>query len=262
MPSSPDTADRDVSSSASRACVTGAPRQAPPGGIMAYRKYYREHVRPRLYSPARHAVVHLGSALAGCAWAGTRLANVSLSEWLLVPAGLVVSSLFVHWFHRHVLHRPRFLLRRAYELHTLQHHRFFDYEHLAPDEREDLHIVLFPWFAGPALLLATVLLSHLLAPFIGSNHVYLLMLVANGYLLAYEAVHSVDHLPDNHVLLRAPMLAFLREHHRLHHDPALMGSHNFNVVLPLFDWTFGTGTRSRAREPASRAGEQQKRCDG
>lgn len=41
-------------------------------------------------------------------------------------------------------------------------------------------------------------------------------------------------------MLALPWLRRLREHHRMHHVPALMAHHNFNVALPLFDWLCGT----------------------
>ena len=180
----------------------------PPavGDVMAFRAYYREHVRPRVYSPVAHVVVHLGSGLLGCAWAASRVSNPSALELSILPAMVVLASLFVYWFHREVLHRPRALFRYAYQVHTLQHHRFFDYDHITPDERADLHITLFPWFAGPGLAAATAGLGYLIGPLAGQNATHLVMLVANGYLLSYEVIHSIGHLPDGHLLTRMPLL--------------------------------------------------------
>lgn len=59
---------------------------------------------------------------------------------------------------------------------------------------------------------------------------------------------SLDpHLPADAAMLRLPFLRALRAHHRLHHDPRHMRTKNFNVVLPLFDWLFGTLARERSR---------------
>lgn len=209
------------------------------GQVDAYRPWFREHVRPRSYSPVAHVMVHIGPAIACCVYAASRLEQVSLVEWLLVPTMLIFGSAFVYWFHRFVLHRPTGGSYFAYERHTLQHHRFFDYGHITADERDDLYIMLFPWWSGLTLSAVALLLSLALKPLVGTNVAHLVAFMATLYLLLYEAVHTVSHLPDEHVLTRLPVLSFLREHHRIHHDPALMGKHNFNVVIPLFDWLFG-----------------------
>jgi sterol desaturase/sphingolipid hydroxylase (fatty acid hydroxylase superfamily) len=46
-------------------------------------------------------------------------------------------------------------------------------------------------------------------------------------------------------LLSIPGARAAREHHRLHHDKALMGRYNFNVVFPLWDWICGTTSKGR-----------------
>lgn len=219
----------------------------PPGlgEVSAFRAYYRAHRLPTGYSRGLHLTVHLAPLAAGCVWACTRLHQVTLLQWLVVPVGVVLSSLFVYWFHRDMLHRPRRFFYYGYRNHTLQHHRFYDHAHMTPDGPSDMHITLFPAFAGPVLLATTLGLAWLLRPLIGGNLAALLVLVANGYMLTYETVHSIGHLPDGHPLSRLPVLRFLREHHRLHHDPALMGKYNFNIVLPLFDWLFGAFVRRR-----------------
>lgn len=172
-------------------------------------------------------------------YAVRQLADVTWREWLTVPVMLLLSSYFVYWFHRFVLHRPQRWAHFAYERHTLQHHRFFDYEHITPDDPSDRYVTLFPWWSGLVLCVLALLVSFGLTPVLGPNVAHLVLLMMPGYLTLYEGVHSVSHLPEGHVLTRMPVLSFLREHHRIHHDPALMGKYNFNVVIPLFDWLFG-----------------------
>jgi hypothetical protein len=208
------------------------------GQVEAYRPWFREHVRPPSYAPVAHVIAHIGPPVASCAYAVSRLERVSALQWLTVPAMLLFGSAFVYWFHRFVLHRPT-SASFAYERHTLQHHRFFDYDHITADEPKDLYIMLFPWWSGLLLSVLMLALSFALAPLAGANVAHLVMFMSTFYLLLYEAVHTVSHLPDENLLTRLPVLSFLREHHRLHHEPALMGKHNFNVVIPLFDWLFG-----------------------
>jgi hypothetical protein len=209
------------------------------GQVAAYRPWFREHVRPAGYSPLAHVLIHVGPPVASCCYAASRLDHATPLQWLTVPLMLLFGSAFVYWFHRFVLHRPTRGSSFAYQRHTLQHHRFFDYDHITADEVKDLHIMLFPWWSGLALSATMLLASLALSPLIGSNVAHLIMLMSTGYLLLYETVHTISHLPDQNVLTRLPVLSFLREHHRLHHEPALMGKHNFNIVIPLFDWLFG-----------------------
>lgn len=205
----------------------------------AYRPWFRLYGRPGRYSPVGHVVAHIGPLVVSVVYALTRLSQLTVIQWLTVPAMLLFGSYFVYWFHRFVLHRPRWWARFAYQRHTLEHHRFFDYDHITADERNDLHITLFPWWSGASLAMASYLGTLAFTPWVGPNVPHLVMLMSALYLMLYEFVHTVSHLPSTHPLTRVPVLSFLREHHRLHHDPALMGKHNFNVVIPLFDWWFG-----------------------
>ncbi|HEX7477731.1 MAG TPA: sterol desaturase family protein [Polyangiales bacterium] len=212
---------------------------ADASDVTAYRAFYRQHVRPRLYFPGGHVALHALTVLGGGGFALAHVHEVRAWQWLAVAAGPLYGSLFVYWFHRRVLHRSVAGMRFAYRKHTLQHHRFFSYEHLVPDEQSDLHAMLFPWWTGAPLLALSYGVALGLAPLLGANVAYLTMLMMVGYFGLYELVHTVSHLPDGHWLTRLPVLSALRHHHRLHHDPRLMGRHNFNVVLPVFDWLFG-----------------------
>lgn len=215
------------------------------GDVAHYRPWYRQHVRPNPYFRRAHLIVHGTPVIASCAYAASRLADVKTLEWLAVPVWLLLGSGFVYWFHRHVLHRPTRFFWFAYEKHTLQHHRFYDYEHITRDEPDDLHITLFPFWAASVLAVLSYLTSLALAPLVGENLAHLSMFMMNAYFALYELAHTTSHLPDGHLLTRLPVLRFLREHHRLHHDPALMGRYNFNVVIPLFDWLLGAMVRTR-----------------
>lgn len=228
-------------------CEHGARLPKPPGlgDVDAYRAYYRRYRQPRLYAPRLHLLVHLGPVALCAWWALSQLVNVHAIQLLIIPAGLVGASYFVFWFHRDVLHRRRRWDSYAYRHHTLEHHRFFDFDHIVPDGLDDLHITLFPWFTGAGLALIAWAQALLLGPLIGHNVAHLITAIACIYMITYEAVHTIAHLPKTHILARVPGLRFLREHHRLHHDPAMMGKYNFNIVIPLFDWISGTLIRDR-----------------
>jgi hypothetical protein len=225
--------------------VASIPPAPGLGQVELYRPWFRTYARHGWYSPVGHLIVHLGPLVLSCAYAGSRLSHVTVFEWLTVPAMLLFGSWFVYWFHREVLHRPRPWAKFAYKRHTLEHHRFFDYEHITNDSFDDLKITLFPWWAGGSLAILAYGISFALTPLLGANAAHLVMFMSTFYMALYESVHTVSHLPDGHFLTRLPVLSFLREHHRLHHDPALMGKYNFNIVIPLFDWWCGALVRTR-----------------
>ncbi len=221
---------------------------APKGSdVPAYRAWYRQNVRPKPYFRWMHAGVHQVAVIGAVGYALAQVHDLRPLQWLAVAAGPVYGSLFVYWFHRHILHRRVPGFDFAYRKHTLQHHRFFTHEYLTRDEPDDLHAMLFPWWSGIPLVALSYGTARALLPAVGANVAYLTMSVMVGYFGLYEFVHTVNHLPDGHPLTRVPVLAFLREHHRLHHDPSLMGKYNFNVVFPLFDWVFGALITKRDR---------------
>lgn len=214
----------------------------------AFRAQYRAEQIPRGYNGYAHVALSVACVLAPAAYGVSRLHDVQPLEWLTVPAMLVFGSFFVWALHKHVLHRPVPGLRHAYVIHTLQHHRFFTYEHNEPGGVRDFHIMLFPWTFGPGLAAVSLALGHYVVSGISENVGMLFSTMAVAYYGLYELVHFASHVPEGAAVLRLPFLRSLREHHRLHHDPRLMGQYNFNVVLPIFDWLLGTRTR-HARKP-------------
>jgi len=216
------------------------PDLSGPDDLERFRDFYRLRLRPRPYFPLGHVATHTASVIAGAAFALSRVHAVRPLEWLTVPVGMVAGSLFVYGFHRFVLHVPRRWSRFGYVKHALYHHRFFTPQRFGVDESGDLHVVLFPWPSGVVVLGAAYLLARGLSPVFGGNVAYLTMFVGVLYFGLYEFVHASFHARGGRWLTRVPGLAPLREHHRIHHDPALAAGGNFNVVLLLFDRVFGT----------------------
>jgi hypothetical protein len=60
-----------------------------------------------------------------------------------------------------------------------------------------------------------------------------------GY-LTYEVFHACEHLPPGNPVTRLPWIRQMRRLHELHHRRELMQERNFNIVLPLMDYLFGT----------------------
>lgn len=218
-----------------------------PGELPAtetYRADFRTQHIPAWYRGELHVAWTAAWVLGPVLYCSLQLRAVQPLELFTIPAMVVLGSWFVWSFHKHVLHRPRLGLRRAYEIHTLQHHRFYTFEHNEPGSSRDFYITLFPPSFGPGLALASYLVGHYVVSAITLNVGTLFTIVSVVYFGLYELVHFASHLPASAPILRCPFLRKLRVHHRLHHDPRLMGKHNFNVVLPLFDWVFGTLVRS------------------
>ena len=228
----------------------GSEFAAPTGSTLsddtqAYRATYRARHIPAWYRGELHAALTVACVLVPSLYCGSQLHDVRALELSTVPIMLVFGSLFVWTLHKYVLHRPMPGLRKAYVIHTLQHHRFYTYEHNEPDNRRDYYITLFPMSFGIGLALITLALGRWVVSAISLNVGLLFTLMAVTYYGLYELVHLASHLPNDAAVLRLPLLRALREHHRLHHDPRLMGKKNFNVVLPLFDWLCGTYARER-----------------
>jgi sterol desaturase/sphingolipid hydroxylase (fatty acid hydroxylase superfamily) len=59
-------------------------------------------------------------------------------------------------------------------------------------------------------------------------------------------LHLCYHAPENSWLGKLPGLAYLREHHRVHHSQALMRNYNFNITYPLMDLLFRTTYQGKA----------------
>jgi hypothetical protein len=52
--------------------------------------------------------------------------------------------------------------------------------------------------------------------------------------------HACEHLPPQNPLTRLPWIRQMRRLHELHHRRERMQERNFNIVLPLMDYLFGT----------------------
>ena len=163
----------------------------------------------------------------------------------LVLIGMLLAIVLGEWAsHRWTMHVPRFP-RAVHHRHVVEHHAFFTDGRMAIDGWPDLRWVLFPPWALP-LLVVTVLpyfagLYWLASPRLA----WLLLLAVIGYYGVYEIVHVLAHVPPGSGPV-GRLIAAVTHHHRVHHDPALMRRWNFNFVLPLGDWLFGTKWRPRA----------------
>jgi hypothetical protein len=213
---------------------------------------FRADYRARAYGPYYHGWAHFAFTSAGSlaviVFSLSQLSGVTPRSLLTIPATFLLANLMEYMGHRGPMHGPRAGLRRLYQRHTLEHHRFFTHESMTYESSRDFKMVLFPpvmllFFLGA---LATPLGALFFLLFSRSTG-WLFVTTAMAYFLSYEWLHFCYHLPEEHWASRLPFMPALRRHHTAHHDLSLMGKWNFNITFPICDWLFGTAYRGRGR---------------
>jgi hypothetical protein len=192
----------------------------------------------RFYSPWVHLLVPSAVGLAVAAWALATLDRVEGWEWAVPPITWVVANAAEWRIHRDLLHRRAPGFRWLYERHTLMHHRVFVEWDLELRSARELGLVMIPPFAQ-VLLVVLAGVPALAIALLGQPDAARLFLATEvAYVLSYEWLHLLFHLPTRGPLGR--IVAVLRRHHGAHHHPARMGTTNFNVTVPLWDAIRGT----------------------
>jgi hypothetical protein len=162
-------------------------------------------------------------------------------EWLIVPIGFLYINFAEYIGHKGPMHHRGKRLEKVFIRHTLQHHRFFTYEHFSFDTDKDVKAVLFPPVLLVFFFFAFTVPVALLFYFLWSANAALLFTVTIfAYYLNYEWLHFAYHLPDTHFIARLPLIRKLRKAHNIHHDTHLMTKYNFNITYPICDIIFGT----------------------
>ena len=164
----------------------------------------------------------------------------SPSPWMLawLPGFFLFANLVEWAVHRGPMHRsrPGRVARALYERHACQHHVMFTHERMEIAGPAELKLVLFPWYVFPLLMLVTSPVPLALGLLISPDHALLFLASCVAYYLVYEWLHTLHHWPQATWIGRRRLVALLRRHHTLHHDPRLMTRGNFNVSFPLADW--------------------------
>lgn len=206
-----------------------------------FREHFRNNIIPKNYSGKVHATFNFSCLLGALLIFTIQLKEVSLLQFLILPAFIILGNLAVYIIHRLPLHTPTAATKEAYKIHSKWHHVFFTDQCVTYQGPRDFFILFFPtWFAAlftfiylPSIYLVTSL-------FFSKNIALLAGIGSTLYFLGYEFVHYASHLPPEHWLLKIGHLRRMREYHRHHHNPRLMHKYNFNIVFPLFDYVFKT----------------------
>jgi hypothetical protein len=199
---------------------------------------------PRWYRPWAHL---LFPSLFGLGVVAAALASLrALAAWELavVPITCILANAVEWHAHKGLLHTRRRWAPVLYDRHTPIHHVVFVRQDMAIRDFRELRLVLLPSFAIGLLFLATVPVALALALALSRNAGALYLATSMAYVLSYEWLHLAYHLPAETWLGRRRLIAALRRHHALHHDPRLMQRWNFNVTVPLWDWVRGTSRAS------------------
>lgn len=205
----------------------------------AFRSRYRAAIHP-LYNPWLHGFFVLAFGMLAIALFWRSVHSVSWLQWLTVPLTLLLFNFGVYMVHRHLGHHKKPFAKMFYARHAGDHHSFFTPGHMAYDSARDWRVILFPaWLIVIHTLVIALPLWWLLAQLNANVAGLFGASMVLGYLL-YEAFHACEHLPPQNPLTRLPWIRQMRRLHELHHRRERMQTRNFNIVLPLMDYLFGT----------------------
>jgi len=148
--------------------------------------------------------------------------------------------------HKYLLHTRVKPFGLLYDRHTPQHHLVFVTDDMEIRGAHEFRLVLIPAFG---IVLAFVgLLPAIAGLWLWDPNLAGVFTIGTiGYVVSYEWLHLVWHLPESSALGRLTLVKVLKRHHALHHDPRLMQRWNFNVTLPLWDLVRGTFVRDPER---------------
>lgn len=156
-----------------------------------------------------------------------------------------------------MMHRP-FLIRYPFEAHALTHHRIFraDASYFLPTG-EAASEVSFAFWNAPLLIGLHAPLLWLLGRASGWPILVPGLVAMSIYYALYESLHWCMHVPKDRWIEKTAVFRWLTVHHRAHHQRQ---NTNFNVVLPLADFLFGTlrpwtGPAGLVRATAAQPGE-------
>lgn len=198
---------------------------------------------PAGYRPLLHLATPFGVGAAVIAACLACLEGPGLSDLLAVPT-LWLAAIAAEWrFHRDWLHRRRPPLQYLHEAHTVWHHAMYVEGAMEIGAARDLRSILFPAFATPLLVVLVAPVAWGLAQGLGRDFGLLFLAAAMLYLMTYEALHLIFHLPASHPLRRPRWIAALARHHARHHAPRRMQRYNFGVTSALWDRIRGTVAR-------------------
>ncbi len=157
-------------------------------------------------------------------------------------------SFVEHYVHRNFMHRKspiHLWFPRVFENHAVNHHRkYFKLFNFEPDEKgrhENIQLQVLP-----SLPLA-LLLAGVAACFSWRSGLMFLAAVLVHHLI-WNLIHQEMHNPNQRFFAHWGVYKFLARYHLMHHR---YPGKNFNVVVPLADFVFGTYAFQNAKDRLS-----------
>lgn len=189
--------------------------------------------------------------------AGLLALGVQDWTWPLLAVGAAVwtlSCLGEYLAHRFPMHQPVRALEFMFRRHVRVHHRYFTDQEMAGSDAKDVHAtVLAPVQVLVLLLVGALPLSMGCWLLFGPDAARICAVSIFCYLSVFEWVHLACHLPADHPAVQLPFLKQAREHHRLHHAPRHMSTHNFQISNPWIEVPLGTRLENEPPEERDQA---------
>lgn len=198
---------------------------------------------PWWYSPHGHLAATTGIGLVVLVVSLVSLARLPLLRWtdfLVIPAVILMANYYEWRVHRDVLHKRFWPFEVIYDKHTPMHHMVYVEEDMALRSVKEFRLILIPAAGVLGIVLAAAPVALGIAHLWSTAAGWLFLLSASLFMVSYEVLHLCYHAPKDSFIGRRKLIGVLRAHHARHHDPRLMQRYNFNVTVPLFDWIMGT----------------------
>jgi hypothetical protein len=211
-----------------------------PAKVAEFRERHRtRNIGPRYNGWLHFATTTLGAAsvIAFCAW---RIDAPTTLELAMIPVIFLFANLVEYLGHRGPMHHRGKALAILFDRHAQQHHRFYTHDAMESESHRDFQMVLFPPVMLAFFLGGVAPIGIALAALTTANLGYLFVLTGFAYFLTYEWLHWAYHQPVATRIGGSPLIARLRRHHLIHHNPEQMTRVNFNITFPIGDWLFGT----------------------
>lgn len=212
---------------------------------------------PAWYRPYAHLASTTGIGVAALLVSTFGLVRASAVRWtdfLVIPAVVLVANFFEWRVHKVVLHRRFWPFEVIYDQHTPMHHMVYVEEDMALRSVQEFRLILIPAAGVLGIVMTAAPLAAGVSYLWSAAAGWLFLLTTSVFMVSYEVLHLGYHAPEDSFIGRLRIMRTLRAHHARHHDPRLMQRYNFNVTLPLFDWIMGTMAPRRTTSPEPRSG--------
>ncbi len=202
---------------------------------------------PPLWQSYYHVAYTLLICLSGLLLTLRFLSAPRPAELLIVPIGILGANFIEYGVHRWPMHHGYRGLHALFRLHMVHHHYFYEDTYWIQGFRDFAMIVFPPVVLNVVCFGVTPLFAAGLAWVFNLNVALAFYATVFGYYLLMQLIHVLCHLDTDNKILALPGLRFLWRHHNIHHTKPIMAIANFNFIIPIADFVFGTAV---TRTPA------------